>query len=272
MIQFSYWKLGILLGIIASCLICAYLISINKESFSNKQYKYGILMCCYNRPEFLKKTMDSLKQTNKNDLNQSIIYIIDDHSDNNETSKMIENYASEIKNMKGLDNLDVKINRNRHNMGIAKSLEKGFTFLYPKCEYLTNIDSDVLVKPNWLSKLQEVYDRSNRERNDGNGVLVSGFNCTPPNCDHKIESSTGLYHVKKSIGGINTFFHRDKYDDYVNVIKNVKKGAHWDWRLCDHCKSNNIPIIASNPSVIQHIGFTGLNSFGKEKYDYAEDF
>ena len=33
--------------------------------------------------------------------------------------------------------------------------------------------------------------------------------------------------------------------------------------------NKNIPIIVSNPSVIQHIGFTGLNSFGKKRYDYA---
>ena len=272
MIKFSYFKIGLLLGLIVLCLISAYFISKRRESFANKQYKYGILMCCYNRPEILKKTLESLKQTNKDDLNQSILYIIDDHSSNKKTSTIIEDYVADIKSIGGVDNLEVKINRNRENMGIAKSLEKGFTFLYPKCEYLTNIDSDVLVKPGWLPKLQEVYDRSNRERNNGNGVLVSGFNCTPPNCDHKILSSNDLYHVKKSIGGINTFFHRDMFDNYVNVIKNVKKGAHWDWRLCDHCKRQNIPIIVSNPSVIQHIGFTGLNSFGKEKYDYAEDF
>jgi glycosyltransferase involved in cell wall biosynthesis len=270
MIKFSRWKIGILLGMILVFVILAYFLSKRRESFANKQYKYGIIICCYNRPEFLKKTLESLKHTNKEDLNQSIIYIIDDHSDNKETTKIIEDY--DIKNLDGVDTLGLKINRNRHNIGIAKSLEKGFTYLYPKCEYLTNIDSDVLVKPNWLSKLQEVYERSNRDINDGNGVLVSGFNCTPLNCEHKILSSNDLYHVKRSIGGINTFFHRDKYDDYINVIGNVKNGAHWDWRLCDHCKRQHIPIIVSKPSVIQHIGFNGLNSFGKEKYDYAEDF
>ena len=115
-----------------------------------------------------------------------------------------------------------------------------------------------------------MYVHSNREKNDGNGVLVSGFNCTPPNCDHKIVSTNDLYHVKKSIGGINTFFHRDMFNDYINVIGNNNKLG--DWRLCEHCEHNNIPIIVSNPSVIQHIGFTGLNSHGKNRYDYADDF
>ena len=269
MIKFSYWKIGLLLGLIVLCLLSAYFISRRSESFANKQYKYGILMCCYNRPEILKKTLESLKRTNKEDLNQSILYIIDDHSSNKETSTIIEDYVADIKSISGVDNLEVKINRNRENMGIAKSLEKGFTFLYPKCEYLTNIDSDVLVKPDWLPRLQEVYDRSNRERNDGNGVLVSGFNCTPPNCAHKILSSNDLYHVKKSIGGINTFFHRDMFDKYVTVIGNNVK--QWDWKLCYYCQDNNIPIIVSNPSVIQHIGVTGMNS-RTNRYDIAKDF
>ena len=143
MIKFSYWKIGLLLGIIMFSVILAYFLSKRKESFSNKQYKYGILMCCYNRPEFLKKTLESLKKTNIEDLNQSVIYIIDDHSENKETTKLIEDYVNDIKNVKGINNLEIKIDRNRNNMGIAKSLKKGFTFLYPKCEYLTNIDSDV---------------------------------------------------------------------------------------------------------------------------------
>ena len=144
------------------------------------EYKYGILMCCYNRPEILKKTLESLKKTNKEDLNQSIIFIIDDHSSNSETFKLIENYVDDIKSIDGVDSLEVQIKRNKNNIGIARSLVKGFKFLYPKCEYLTNVDSDVLVKPNWLPKLQEIYNKSNTELNNGKGVLVSGFNCTPP--------------------------------------------------------------------------------------------
>ena len=260
-------KLGILFGIIIFSVIFAYFLSKNSESFANKQYKYGILICCYNRPEYVKKTLESLKHTNKSDLNQSIIYIIDDHSSNKESTSLIENY--DIKDMEGVENLELKITRNIRNMGIAKSLEKGFTFLYPKCEYLTNIDSDVLVKPHWLSALRNVYEKSNREKNENNGVLVSGFNCVPPNCAHKILSSNDTYHVKKSIGGINIFFHRDMFPKYVPVIGNhIKK---WDWNLCYYCDDNKIPIIVSNPSVIQHIGHNGMNSRGK-RYDYAKDF
>lgn len=172
MIKFSYWKIGLLLGLIVLCLISAYIISRRSESFANKQYKYGILMCCYNRPEILKKTLESLKQTNKEDLNQSIIYIIDDHSSIKETSTIIEDYVSDIKSIGGVDNLEIKINRNRENMGIAKSLEKGFTFLYPKCEYLIHLDVTKyhLLNETWLYELEKEYvsniDKHNKKTQD----------------------------------------------------------------------------------------------------------
>ena len=123
MIKFYYWRLVILLGIIILNLLLAYFLSKRTESFTNKQYKYGILICCHNRPEFLKKTLESLKKTNKEDLNQSILYIIDDCSDDNETTKMIEEY--DIKSLEGVNDLEFKMIRNMKNMGIAKSLEKG---------------------------------------------------------------------------------------------------------------------------------------------------
>jgi hypothetical protein len=40
------------------------------------------------------------------------------------------------------------------------------------------------------------------------------------------------------------------FDNYVNVIKHVKKGAHWDWRLCDHCKKYNIPMVFLNVQIL----------------------
>ena len=177
MIKFSYWKIGLLLGIIILSVIVAYFISNRSESFANKQYKYGIIICCYNRPEFLKKTLESLKQTNKDDLNQSILYILDDHSSNKETPKIIEDYAADIKSIGGVDNLEVKINRNRENMGIAKSLEKGFTFLYPKCEYLINLDITKyhLLNENWLYELEKGYNSNTYTKYNKNAQDIIFF-------------------------------------------------------------------------------------------------
>jgi glycosyltransferase involved in cell wall biosynthesis len=183
MIRFSYWKISLLIGIVILCVLIAYYLSERTESFANKQYKYGILIYCYNRPEFLIKTLNSLKTTDINDLNQSIIYIIDDYSTDSQTTKLIEDY--DIMDMVGINKngLELKIERNREHFGIAKTLEKGFTFLFPKCEYLTNIDSNVnTFEPLWLSKTLKKFQQNKQ-----------------------FQQKNSYY----SKNGINIFFHRD---------------------------------------------------------------
>ena len=45
----------------------------------------------------------------------------------------------------------------------------------------------------------------------------------------------------------------------------------WDWEVCRKARNNNCYIVVTKPSVIQHIGITGLNSSSK-RHDVAEDF
>lgn len=242
-------------------IVLLFLFKTNFETFETRKYKYGILICCYNRPEYLEKTLESLKLT---DLNDSIVYIIDDNSNNIDTINLIKNFD--------MPNVVVKKERNNVNLGITKSLEKGFTYLYSHCEYLTNLDSDVILKPNWLSALSDVHTEGKKTFPNAKNLIISGFNCTST-CYHKIQETIKNFHVKKTIGGVNTFFHKSFFKDYVHVLRttNKNKNIGWDWNLCDYCDIKNIPILVSNPSVVQHIGFTGLNSDGS-RADVAEDF
>ena len=72
------------------------------------------------------------------------------------------------------------------NIGVVIAQNNSEKYVKWTTHYPSNID--LPFSKSELNKLQEVYDRSNQDKNDGNGVLVSGFNCTPPNCDHKILS------------------------------------------------------------------------------------
>jgi len=222
----------------------------NQESFANKQYKFGILICCYNRPEYLEKTLHSLKQSN---LQDAMIYIIDDFSSNEKTTNLIEDL--------NIPGVEIIKDRNRSNLGIAASIKKGYTFLYPKCKFLTNIDSDVILKHNWLSKLLETYNNAKNEFKSSK-CMVSGFNCTST-CDHKIIKKYDTFYLKKSIGGINLFFHKSFLNDITSTLNN-SIDSNWDWQICKYCNNNNVKIITTNPSVIQHIGFDGLHSYGKK--------
>jgi glycosyltransferase involved in cell wall biosynthesis len=225
--------------------------------------KYGIVLSCFNRPEYLRRTLDSLKNTDKQTLSQLMLCIIDDRSTDPQTKKMIEEFdMDEVKIIKKIVN--------RKNYGITGSLTRGFDLLYRSgCDYMTNIDSDVVLKPHWLSKLHAVYEESNVEENGGGGVLVSGFTCSPDNPNHKIIKSTERYHVKVSVGGVNTFFRQDMYPRIRTALRATR--SHWDWNVCGEMRIHRIPIISTRPSVIQHIGVSGMNS-GIMGYDVAIDF
>jgi len=217
------------------------------------KYKYGIVLCCHNRPGYLKTTLDSLSNSN---LKDSIICIVDDFSDDKITINLIKNF--DIPGVK-----IIKIT-NKKNLGISLSLLEGFNQVFPLCTYMVNIDSDTIVKRDWLSTLEKTYNSYNKLFS--NKVIVTGFNCID-SCSHKIIKEFDDFYIKKSFGGINNFYHKDLFYIYKKILNT---GISWDWNLVDYCNENNITLIATKPSTIQHTGVSGMNSNGR--YDYAEDF
>lgn len=230
-----------------------------RDYFNDKKYKYGIVLCCYNRPEFLKKTIASLSQSN---LENSIICIIDDNSTDPITIDLIKQFE-----IKGVNIIKIK---NSKNLGISKSLLIGLETLYPKCSYLTNIDSDVVMKKNWLSVLESTYHKVKTSEIKGRDYVITGFNCT--RCVHPIIKQYDSYCHKKSIGGINMFFQSSLFPVmFKKILSRARKNHGWDWTVVKMTNHMKIPLITTKPSVIQHIGISGLNS-NKKHYDYADDY
>ena len=232
---------------------CFILFYFNKD---NIEYKYGIVLCCYNRYDYLKQTLDSLSQSK---LNDCILCIIDDFSKDKNVIDLINNF--------NLNNIKIHKIRNEKNLGISLSLLKGLNYIYPKCKYMVNIDSDVIMKKNWLQILNKTHDDFINNLKSNN-VIVTGFNCVK-SCSHKIIKEYETFYIKKSLGGINLFFDRNLFYIFEDILLN--KGNGWDWELVKFCNKNNIKMISTKPSVIQHIGIDGMNSKNK-RYDYAEDF
>ena len=236
----------------------------NSENFENYNNKIGVVICCFNRPEYLSKTLNSIRKSNMSD---TILCIIDDYSYDSKVWELIQKFNIYNSNCK-----IIKI-RNKRNLGIRYSLKKGWELLYPMCNYLCNIDSDVIVKKNWLNILKNVENDCHYKLNTQN-VIVSGFNCTTT-CKHKIIKNYGSFYTKKSIGGINMFFNKSTYKNIIySVISEGDRNFEWDWEVCHESNKKSCPIVVTNPSVIQHIGIKGLNSSTREKirYDIAEDF
>jgi hypothetical protein len=132
---FLKWKLVLFCVIVIIVPIIMYFASQGMETFANKQLETGILIYSYNGPEKLKEFLDKLKQTvmkeKLNDTN-TIIYILDDHSDNKRTIEMIDDY--ELKNSDGKHIIEVIKDRNLAHFGLERSKEKGFMFLEQKCK------------------------------------------------------------------------------------------------------------------------------------------
>lgn len=236
----------------------------NIEKFSNFENKIGIVISCFNRPDYLSRTLKSISKSN---MSNTILCIIDDHSSNTKIWKLISKFKIYNQNCK-----IIKI-RNEKNLGIRYSLKKGWDLLYPMCEYLCNIDSDVIVKKNWLNKLKNTEKNSKKILNTSK-VIVSGFNCIE-SCNHPIKKIYPTFYKKETVGGINLFFNKNTYQDVLSpVLVSGNQNLFWDWEVCKKAKIKNCPILVTKPSVIQHIGIKGLNS-GKSKkvrYDIAEDF
>jgi len=222
--------------------------------------KYGIVMTCFNRPEYLSRTLESLKNS---DLSDTIICIVDDHSSDINTQQLIHNFY--------VSNQSCEIIKlhNDINIGGCLSLRKGLEEIKDKCEYLCNVDSDVLVKYNWLKELESVNNASMHAFNKRMNI-TSGFNCTTT-CLHKIVSEYPTFYTKQTIGGINMFFNQETYDNIINPVLSTNS-RKWDWDICSKATYLECPITITKPSVIQHIGIHGMFSWGNNRYDYAEDF
>ena len=143
---------------------------------------------------------------------------------------------------------------------IGKSIMEGYDWLYNNgYDILCNLDSDVLVKDNWLKesiRLLEQYP------ND----IVSAFN-EANHLKHCVVKEFDDHYLKNCGGGIHYCFTRELYKTFVQpILANVEmKGDlnFWDAAIVEHIQAGGKYIIATKPSRIQHIGYTGF----KENYE-----
>jgi len=192
--------------------------------------KIGLLITLFERPDYLKKTLDSIKNSYLPD--DLTIVLLDDCSANKKTLNIFNNFQ--------IKDVPIVRLRNVKNRGIAHSIKKGFDYLYEHdFDILVNLDPDALVKPYWFTMLLDLLSNFPRS-------VVTGFN-TPTH------ESTGIfesYHTKKSIGGINMMFNKELWPKLRPKVNN----SQWDWDVSKMLKNRNKLMIAASPSVITHIG------------------
>ena len=222
-----------------------------------KKHKIGLIITTYKRSKYLEITLRYLRFSN---LDNTILMIIDDYSNKKKVTQLIKSF-----NM--LNVPIIKIFKKENN-NMYHSLRVGWDILEKMgCDYFCNLDSDTIMHPLWLYKLKELYQQFESELSiNKTKTLITGFNTTR---NHKVIGEYGNYYKKSSIGGVNLFFHKDLYKE----IKDFMKDRLWDFYIVNHMNHNEYQIICTKPSVIQHIGFKGLNSFVENNnFDFAKDF
>lgn len=113
------------------------------EAYMN-DIKVSVLMAVHNGEAFLDEAIDSILEQSFSDFE----FIIFDDASTDKTSVILENYQ--------LKDPRIKVHANAHNMGLAKTLNKGLNLC--KGEYIARMDADDIAHPNRLARQIEYLD------------------------------------------------------------------------------------------------------------------
>ncbi len=224
------------------------------QNLENKNYETCLVICTYNRV-CVEYTFEYVA---KSILDNCIIIVVDDNSSEKRIYELIDNFN--IKNIP-----IIKILK-KENKQINDSLRIGWNLgCQLGVKYLTNLDSDTLVKKDWLKQLKEMYEKLKPKYKD---LILTGFNTK----NHKIHKELEDHNLKLTVGGINIFMSSELYKN-LKLHDSALNTKYWDWSLCSVILRNKFSIATLKKSVVQHIGFDGMHSNFKNKLaDFANDF
>jgi hypothetical protein len=243
------------------------IISMQQELIQHNKFKYGLIVPFYNRAEYVKQFLQSLKQC---DLSHTMIVFMDESltkdidDDKREVNKLICDFK--LDNKSNANTCLLKIHKSKHG-NMFDSILTGMDLLYCFCDYLMTIDSDTIHKFDWIRKINKAHEDAHWDFKT-NMVLSSGFNVVSER--HTVLEKKEKYVLKTSVGGCNMFF---SSDIYPNIIRKCLMSHKWDANIVNYMQKLNSVIITTNPSVVQHIGRnTSINRNDKDIFDEALDF
>lgn len=226
--------------------------------------KVGLLIATYNRPQYLRQCLESIKRA---DIPVGTdILIIDDYSTDPETIKIIRDF--EIKDRVMLNYVKGE------NRSIKDSIMIGSEILFNTgCTYIINLDGDAIVSPDFISRLLKL-------KIEFDGHIVTGFNCRTKNRNgserHVVINEGEGWNMKKSVGGINMVYDEMLYRKWIYpaILECLATPGNWDHRTCLRAEADGKSIVCAVPSVVQHIGIESSmgHSAGGEPPDVADDF
>lgn len=212
--------------------------------------KTTLLITTYNRPQYLKRCLASVKRAGITD-----VLIVDDASTNQETLQILSEAAKEYRVMQLMA-----------NKGICASLLFGMEHAFADgADIVINLDADAVIRNDFLDRMLELHAAFPND-------IITGFHSTTKNADgsdrHEIIERGDGWCSKKSVGGINMLWTRETWNQMKPVIENAQKHRlNWDHEVSKAAGR----IICAVPSLVQHIGFeSAMGHTGIP--DVADDF
>lgn len=225
----------------------------------------GIVVSCYNRPEYLKKTLDCLDNTIYD--YPTMLYLSDDNSTDMDTIKIrwefYHKYKIWYRTCNNNKNLTTFVCSKGKHCGVAETIRFGLEFIrmYENTVFCI-LDSDTLTKPEWLNKELELLQKFPSH-------IITGFNSNNTK-KHKILAEHEDYYEKRTANGVNYMFGMMQID---NVMKALEYGNAWDQHLCSiMIREEKKSFISTKPSVVQHIGEISSENLQHKPFEYAIDY
>ena len=203
-----------------------------------------IVIPIYNRPEYLMKTLASLRVCLRP---HDYVILADDGSTDPEIKAICEDFIFSIKG-RG------KYIR-RDNVGVALNMRNALDICTGD---VITLDSDFIVKPEFIKELISLLGTYGNE-----DTIITGFNAN----SHPVFLNKACFIIKKTIGGGNLCFTQKAYKKHIrpSLVNNM-----WDWKMCDSIERAKGKFICASPSVAQHIGFN--STLGHANADIANDY
>lgn len=207
--------------------------------------KFGINITTYNRFDYARTMLESLKKTVF--LNKTVIRITDDASTETSLINYLSSYIIED------PNVTLKKLFNTNNLGSKRNYQHSLLgFEEEDVDFIVNLDSDCILNKDWLLKNKEVIEKF------GKNILSSSFCCRyhHGNPSNKMVPLEDNFYERDTLNGLGICFSKE-------ILSEFKKESHmhFDSYLNLELKpKHNLRCICTKDSYIQHIGIRGENS------------
>jgi len=228
--------------------------------------KIAICTTTFNRPQYVKRMVDSLKQTFQISGIEIQQFVRDDMGGGEDN---VAKFGTS-RFFTGLSWPVVK-NYNLYTQGADKNTLLCFEDVKEwNPDFIVNLDSDMIVKPNWVQVMVDTWKKYESET----GIL-SGFNTLK---NHKILETRDDVYVKNSLGGAGMMIPYSFLQE-INLLGHWRASwgnseLGWDFKILEACRVRNKKLMCTKPSVFQHIGEHGIHTpmYSGIEADKAEDF